>query len=173
MAIAVQCSESMGRPIDRSSVSFFNKKSLKIHPVHKETIMDIIKWRESYETGVGPMDTQHKKLIDLINILYRAIRNKESSDSISEVLEEMNSYAEIHLQEEESLLKEAGFPELAAHIASHQTYRERVKTLIAESRTGNEEVLKQTYKFLREWWMGHIVVDDKEYGEFFASKGLE
>lgn len=135
--------------------------------------MDIIKWRKSYETGIGSMDVQHQKLIDLINTLYKMIRNQESSDQINEVLDKMNKYAEIHLQEEESLLEKNDYPELSNHIEFHQSYREKVKTLIAESKKGNETIIKDTYTFLRKWWMDHIVTIDRKYGEFLKSKGTK
>jgi len=31
--------------------------------------MDIIKWRNSYETGIAEMDNEHRQLIQLINQL--------------------------------------------------------------------------------------------------------
>lgn len=135
--------------------------------------MDIIKWRQSYETGITSMDTQHQKLIELINRLYKVIRNRESGEGVSEILDEMNAYAEMHLLEEEDLLKTNDYPELASHIEFHQGYREKVETLIAESKQGNEAVIQETYRFLRSWWMEHIVTDDRKYGTFLKSKGVE
>lgn len=135
--------------------------------------MDIIKWRDSYETGIASMDDQHKKLIELINRLYREIRNPESKDAISDVLDEMDQYAEMHLQEEEALLENNEYPDLVSHVEFHRSYRDKVETLIAESKGGNEKVINETYTFLRKWWMEHIVTHDKEYGEFLQSKGVK
>lgn len=135
--------------------------------------MDIIKWRQTYETGIGSMDVQHQKLIDLINALYKMIRNETSNDSIMEILDEMSSYTERHLREEESLLQANDYPDLSNHIDLHHNYREKVKELIAESKNGNETTVKNAYAFLRQWWMKHIVTEDRKYGDFLKSRGVK
>jgi hemerythrin len=134
--------------------------------------MDLIKWRESYGTGVLSMDNQHRKIIDLINELYKHIRNEETSSSVEDVLSAMIKYAEEHLQEEENLLKTNDFSDYDEHMSKHQSYRERLSSLMAESKTDPEAAVKSTYAFLRQWWMGHIVDEDKKYGEFLKGKGV-
>jgi hemerythrin len=134
--------------------------------------MDLIKWRESYGTGVLSMDDQHRKIIDLINELYKNIRQEESSRSVEDVLADMMKYAEEHLQAEENLLKTNDFPDCDEHISKHQSYRERLTGLMAESTNDPDATVKSTYAFLRQWWMGHIVDEDKKYGEFLTGKGV-
>jgi hemerythrin-like metal-binding protein len=135
--------------------------------------MDLIKWRDSYETGIRSMDMQNQKLIKLINDLYKELRKEKSNGAIEEVLIEMTTYAEEHLQVEEGILEANGYPDLANHIAIHQSYRDQLTTLMAESKNDHEAAVKNTYAFLRQWWMGHIVTEDKKYGEFLKSKGVE
>ncbi len=130
--------------------------------------MAIFKWRESYETGVSTMDEQHQKLIELINNLYSALRDKESQTAIQDVLDEMNTYAEQHFEQEEVLLKEKDYPEYESHAASHQSYRDKLKVLIENSEKEEAQV-QEVYTFLRQWWMEHIVGEDKKYGEFIDS----
>ena len=119
------------------------------------------------------MDVQHQKLIELINELYKVLRKEESSESIKEVLEEMTKYAEKHLQVEEAFLETNNYPDFANHIAIHQSYKEKLKMLMAESKEEYGEAVKDTYTFLRQWWLGHIVAEDKKYGEFLKSKGVK
>ncbi len=135
--------------------------------------MDLIKWRGSYETGIRSMDTQHQKLIELINQLYKVLREQEPSSSIEGVLLEMTTYADEHLRIEEGLLTTNWYPDLANHIAIHQTYRDRLTALTEESVRKSATAAQDTYTFLRQWWMEHIVTEDKKYGEFLKSKGVE
>ena len=135
--------------------------------------MDLIKWRESYETGIHSMDMQHQKLIELINDLYKVLRKEKSNELIEDVLVEMTTYAEKHLQVEEGILEANGYPDVASHVTIHQSYRDQLTTLMAESKQDHEAAVKNTYAFLRQWWMGHIVAEDKKYGEFLKSKGVE
>jgi hemerythrin len=119
------------------------------------------------------MDMQHQKLIELINELYKALRKEETHESIEEVLIEMTTYAEKHLQVEEDILEANGYPDFRNHITIHQSYRDQLTTLMAESKKEHEAAIKSTYAFLRQWWMAHIVAEDKKYGEFLKSKGVE
>lgn len=135
--------------------------------------MDIIRWRESYEIGIGSMDMQHRKIIELINKLYKVIRKEEPSGSIEEILDEMAKYAEKHLKEEEAILKTNDYPELANHIAAHQRYLDRLKTLMPDSKKEKEAAAKDVYVFLRHWWVEHIVAEDRKYGDFLRSKGVK
>lgn len=135
--------------------------------------MDLIKWRESYETGISSMDMQHRKLIELINELYKELRKEESYQSVEDILAEMTTYAEKHLQVEESILETNDYPDYANHIAIHQSYRDQLTVLLAESKNDHEKTVNNTYAFLRQWWMGHIVGEDKKYGEFLKSRGVE
>lgn len=135
--------------------------------------MDLIKWRDSYATGIHSMDVQHQKLIELINALYKELRKEESKESLEEVLAEMTKYAEMHLQTEEEILDKNGYPDFANHIAIHQSYRDKLTALLAESTKEHKATVENTYAFLRQWWMKHIVTEDKKYGEFLRSKGIE
>jgi hemerythrin len=137
------------------------------------TGMDLIKWRESYETGIISMDTQHKKLIDLINKLYNVIRKNESIGIVDDVLKEMIKYGDIHLKNEEDLLKDNNYPDITNHIAQHQYYLEKLDAIMTKSIREKELAEKDTYAFLRQWWMTHIVAEDKKYGEFLKSKGAQ
>jgi len=119
------------------------------------------------------MDTQHQKLIELINQLYKVLREQEPSSSIEGVLLEMTTYADEHLRIEEGLLTTNWYPDLANHIAIHQTYRDRLTALTEESVRKSATAAQDTYTFLRQWWMEHIVTEDKKYGEFLKSKGVE
>lgn len=135
--------------------------------------MDIIKWRESYSTGITSLDRQHENLIELINKLYKVIIKEESSDSVEDVLSKLTEYAEKHLREEEAILETNGYPESANHIALHQSYLDEVKTLMIKVKKDKEVAVRDTYSFLRQWWLGHIVAEDQKYGEFLKAKGVE
>lgn len=126
--------------------------------------MDIIKWRSSYETGVEEMDMQHKKLIDLINILYRVMRNKESVAVVEGVINEMADYAGVHFRDEEAMLKAIGYPQYDEHISRHRAYRSQMENLMGNYEEDPENTVKEIYAFLRQWWIEHIIEEDKLYG---------
>ena len=40
--------------------------------------MTVIKWRDSYNTGVEQFDLEHHKILELIEVLYEAVRGVSS-----------------------------------------------------------------------------------------------
>lgn len=126
--------------------------------------MDIIKWRASYETGVEQMDAQHKQLIDLINTMYRVMRNMEDADAVDGVINAMLNYAERHFRDEEIFLRTSYYPHLDQHASLHQEYRLQMEKFMEEYEKNPREVTKEIYAFLRKWWLEHIVREDKLYG---------
>ncbi|SHO49407.1 bacteriohemerythrin [Desulfopila aestuarii] len=135
--------------------------------------MDIIKWRDSYETGIAEMDNQHRQLIQLINQLYGIIKEKDGFESVDAILQEMANYAEHHLRDEEKLLEEHGFPGLADQQKSHRNYFMKMDELQEAMEKDGRDAAQEIYVFLRQWWINHIVLEDKEYGPYLRGKGLK
>lgn len=134
--------------------------------------MDILKWRESYETGVVQMDEQHKRLIQLVNQMYGIIRDKKGFESLDEILKEMSEYAEQHLRDEEALLEKYGYPELNSQKKSHQEYLVKIDDLLFSVKADKNSGAQELYIFLRHWWIAHIVGEDVKYGSFLREKGV-
>jgi hemerythrin len=138
----------------------------------KENGMDIIKWRETYETGVQTMDSQHKRLIHLINQMYSILREKQALDTVDKVLAEMTEYAEQHFHDEEELLRRYDYPDISGQQASHLYYTQKIAALSDQKKTAELAAAQDIYAFLRSWWIEHITDEDKKYGPFLKDKGL-
>lgn len=134
--------------------------------------MEIIKWRDTFETGIEQMDEQHRRLIHLINQLYDILKTKAGYDAIDAILQEMADYAEHHLRDEEQLLAEHGYPGLEQHRQVHQSYFSRMDELLEAMNRDRQTATQQVYVFLRQWWINHIVEEDKRYGEYLRGKGV-
>ena len=42
--------------------------------------MAVIKWRDGYNTGVAQFDMEHHKIVELIDSMYAAIRDKSGKE---------------------------------------------------------------------------------------------
>ena len=58
--------------------------------------MPLIKWRDSYATGIKEMDDEHREIIDIINTLYEMIRDKKNYDELKNVYERLYNYSLNH-----------------------------------------------------------------------------
>lgn len=135
--------------------------------------MDIIKWRESYKTGIVDMDNHHRQLIKLINQLYEIVRDNTGYESVDAILHEMANYADYHFRAEENLLEQHDFPGLEEQRKSHGHYLSQIDELRKNFDKNNRESVQNIYVFLRNWLINHIVLEDKKYGTFLWGKGVQ
>lgn len=133
--------------------------------------MAVIAWKEVYATGIVALDNEHKALIEEINRLYEAVRNKKGEEVLGDILLMLTSYTLDHFAHEEKLMAQYGYPGLQEHQAIHQQLREAVQEMKARASHGNEPLAAELLKYLRFWLLEHIVEVDKKYGAFLESRG--
>lgn len=130
----------------------------------------IIKWRESYETGVEVMDNEHRELIEIINLLYQMQRDKKSYDELQDIYQRLLDYTQNHFQHEEKLMAESEYSGLEKQRQDHEEFVAKLKDMKEDLLSAKETAAPVVYKFLREWWLEHIVGMDKEYGPHLQGK---
>lgn len=138
--------------------------------------MGLVKWRSSYETGIASMDDQHKQLIELINKLYDRLKDQNSGTSTKDILNDMENYAALHFKTEEDLLNKYDYPDRQEQQEDHATYSATIKTMLASMNAENlseKEMASRLYKYLRGWWLDHIVSLDQKYGPYLRDKGAQ
>lgn len=134
--------------------------------------MESIVWDPSFSVGVAKLDAQHKKIIDIINLLRSKPDVDVRSETVSELLTRLTSYASDHFATEEQLLVEHGYPEAATHRLAHKAYRRKVVALCKDTMDHNASVPEELLRFLGEWWVNHILGDDMKYRSFLMDRGL-
>ena len=133
--------------------------------------MAFIEWREEFATGIESMDTQHKKLVDLINALHTAMTERRGNEVMMPVLERLVLYTTVHFDAEEALMQKHGFPHFAPHRQEHEKLKAQVVDFQNQVKAGKTHISVQVLQFLREWLLNHIQNTDKEYGQFIAEHG--
>ncbi|NPA45576.1 MAG: bacteriohemerythrin, partial [Chlorobi bacterium] len=84
---------------------------------------NLINWNETYSVGNAEMDKQHKKLIEIINKLFKSFKDGNAQEILHEILQEMIDYANYHLNSEEKLLYKYDYPEKEKHEKLHEEFR--------------------------------------------------
>ena len=125
-----------------------------------------ILWSPSYSVGNATIDLQHRKIINLINQLFREIE-EGLFDGTDEILTAIGRYTRIHFTFEENLLKNSAYPELESHMELHRKMAERTNALVA-SPPKCEETARKLLLVLREWWLDHILLQDQGYASFIG-----
>lgn len=144
-----------------------------INPKHKNIKLDesFFLWKQEYMTGIVAVDTQHKKLFQIMSDLFQTIKNNDlSSKIVEQTLHQMVDYAEFHFKQEEELFRIYSYTASDDHIQKHHDFRNTVQNLINQHDTS--EIMKSIILIaLKDWWVHHIMVEDMAYVPFIKSKG--
>ena len=132
----------------------------------------LLRWGPDLSVGVEAMDEQHRRLVDLVNTLYQAMRGGQAGEVLQEVLDELVDYTRTHFGREESMMSLHGYPELGKHRQEHEALVERVADLQERLRAGKAALGVDALNFLKSWLIHHIQGTDGKYGAFFNEKGV-
>lgn len=128
--------------------------------------MTLIKWRDGYNTGVEQFDREHHKLVDLIDVMYHAIRDKESKETAQRACTELVAYTIYHFDNEELAMDAVGYDALVEHKAEHKRLKDEVIMLQQRLDTEFPEAATELYRLLRDWLINHIQDCDKRYAPY-------
>ncbi|MDD2851877.1 MAG: bacteriohemerythrin [Desulfuromonadaceae bacterium] len=134
--------------------------------------MAIIEWSPAYSVKVKKFDDQHKKLVDMINQLYDAMKSGQGSTMIGAVLQSLITYTGTHFADEIKLMQANGYPELAKHQAEHDKFVKQVVDFQKKFQDGSAMLTMSVLSFLKDWLVKHIQGEDKKYGPFLNAKGI-
>ena len=123
-------------------------------------------WDNKFNTGVAVVDTQHHKLVDLINRLGSISAHLTSTGELGEILTELANYTVYHFGTEEELMNQYAVDasHQVIHIKAHRHFTEQV-TVAAKILLSSKDVTKQLVspllKYLTNWLVQHILGADK------------
>ena len=135
--------------------------------------MAFLEWDNSYSTGIPSMDSQHQKLVQLINALHTAMSEGRGNDVMGPVLDRLVTYTAVHFNAEESLMKLHHFPNYDAHKVEHEKLKQQVADFQTKVNTGKASISVQVLQFLKDWLLNHISDSDKQYGGYLSARGVK
>lgn len=126
----------------------------------------LITWKAKYLVDNPVIDKQHRELVNIINELYDAIKDKGDIDYAFITYKELMNYTETHFSEEEEILRKANYPDLERHIKTHQKLKAKVIELKEHFEEDKKEICLETFLFLKSWITDHILAEDTKYAPF-------
>ena len=132
----------------------------------------LISWTDDLSVGIASIDGQHKVLVNLINELNSAMRQRKSGEVLVGVLGKLKQYTVKHFAAEEEFFERFGYPDAPAHKKAHNELVEQVLAFEQELKSGRAKVTMEIMRFLKDWLVGHIMGTDKLYSTFLTSKGV-
>ncbi|MFZ5979966.1 MAG: bacteriohemerythrin [Candidatus Zixiibacteriota bacterium] len=133
--------------------------------------MTFITWHDAlFGIGVKKIDDQHKKILELINILHDSLHRGDGNSEMGEILKELVDYIKYHFSEEEKLMAESSYPDVEAHCVLHVKFTRHVVSVLLRLRNQQEVSIYELLSFLLDWWNEHIVRVDKKIGKYLAAR---
>jgi methyl-accepting chemotaxis protein len=137
---------------------------------YKDPNMSLMAWNDSFATEVGDVDTHHKRLIDLINEIYRGIMLENEKSAVDNTLNELVDFTVMHFKYEESLFDKYGYEDSVAHKQKHKELLAQVGDYVGRYKDGNAEISHELLSFLKNWLTKHILGVDQKYSVYLKSK---
>jgi hemerythrin len=127
--------------------------------------MPLIQWNNKMSVGLEEIDTQHKKLVDIINKLHDALKTNSYEKELKTIFTELIDYTKYHFSTEEQILEKAEYKDLENHKIQHKKFVTKMLRMKDRCYQGKEEISVELSSFLSSWMIGHILHSDKDYTE--------
>ena len=128
----------------------------------------LMEWSDKLSVGVARIDSEHKRLLALLNELNWALEGGTGLGALSGVLDGLVYYASYHFTHEEDQFRRSDYPAYEAHRLQHRALTARVKEIYADFQNGGEEaeLPGEVLEFLKNWLFHHIMELDREFGAY-------
>ena len=126
--------------------------------------MKNIIWDDSLNVDVEEINEDHRRLVDLFNILSHSVAEGDSAEYIEAVLEELINCTIWHFSHEERLMLLYKYEGLKEHKEEHGELIKSVRTLQKKFHKENKLLTNEDIDYLANWLTEHIVGYDMNLG---------
>lgn len=129
----------------------------------------MFRWSENYSIGHQQLDAQHQMLFELISTLETHLPRNQLMNipvwnhGIEGTLRHLVEYANYHFETEEMFLLQQSYGSLQDHCRCHFEYTQSVNRMIGQiTETRSLEHLDVLIRYLKSWWLSHVLTEDQD-----------
>ncbi|WP_421901214.1 bacteriohemerythrin [Maridesulfovibrio sp.] len=146
-------------------------------------------WKAKYLLDIDEVDAQHQHYFSICNRIVNLCDMARTGKEVRFgpfilVIFELRSYAFKHFLTEETLLAKYKYPQVFSHIELHDQYLEvirefnrKIKIYHAQAKDPVDDVflteVEKVIEFALNWWVNHIMEEDRKYADFIKQVGKE
>ncbi|MBN8455391.1 bacteriohemerythrin [Accumulibacter sp.] len=130
--------------------------------------MKDIVWDQILSVGVDEIDEDHRKLVNIFNILNHAVVDEESPQYLAAILAELINCTVWHFSHEERLMLKHRYDAIEEHKAEHQELIKSAQELQQEILRANKPMVDEHIEFLERWLTEHILTADLRLGSHLS-----
>jgi len=135
--------------------------------------MALIEWNAQLRLGIEEIDGQHKKLIELINDLHNAMKERKAKEIMSKIIDGLTEYSIVHFSKEEKYFDDFKYTNSFSHKREHQSFIKKIKEFKSDFDKGKIMLSMEIMDYLKAWWTDHIQKTDAAYAPLFMEKGVK
>jgi methyl-accepting chemotaxis protein len=132
----------------------------------QEKSLKLLSWQPENNIGIDEADRQHKKMLDMMNEVHILSAQNYSIDSISQALDVLISYTEVHFDWEEKFFDSYQYPKSKEHKNHHAKLIDELRNHQKNISLGEPEKIDKELSFLNDWLINHIQNGDRDYASF-------
>lgn len=133
----------------------------------------VLRWTPALQLGIAEIDTQHARLIELIDRLRLATVAGSAEMAALGVLAELVDYTQYHFATEWRYMQQHGYADSPAHQREHDAMTDRVGGFVDQFTNGTTTLPTDLLAFLEGWLARHINGTDRLLCEYLKSKGVQ
>ena len=130
--------------------------------------MAFLDWSDSLSVNSRLLDTDHKRLIDLINGLHVASLNLANPSGSAAAMDVLVDFTKTHFVHEETLMRKTAYPQFIPHKIEHDRLMKQLEDFRKRFDAGQITLSIDNIVFLRTWLCDHIVKVDTHLGAWLA-----
>ncbi|SDK90499.1 hemerythrin [Maridesulfovibrio ferrireducens] len=132
----------------------------------------IVEWSDDLSVNVRTIDEHHMVLINMINDLYQAMRQRKTGSKVTDIVDKLLEYTKYHFGYEEKIFDKYRYPDSASHKKLHRSFENKIEEFGNSLASGKATVSNEVIRFLKDWLVKHIMIVDHKYSEFMNDHGI-
>ena len=123
-------------------------------------------WTATYETGNTQVDNEHKEIFTLVQKLLDSVNDEAL---ITSTMDFLANYAVNHFRNEEHLMTESSYPDMAVHKKQHDDFVQEVLALFdrVKNESDTEKKSMDIEKVIVNWLIDHVLGSDKVMADHY------
>jgi hemerythrin-like metal-binding protein len=124
--------------------------------------------------GVEAIDREHIAVLDLLAKFIACVKAKADAEEALDVLSEAIKAGNAHMEHEEHMMDEAGYPGVEEHKRLHRTARLTYTTLMSDTFAfrAHDPALLEQFAAVERLLCHHFSGPDRQFAEYLITRGI-
>jgi hemerythrin-like metal-binding protein len=127
-------------------------------------------WTDEFSIGHELIDSQHKRLLDLVNDVADAVEGAYDQEATGVALRRLCDYTVDHFATEEDLMDMDAYAYYDQHMSEHMECTTKALEFLQAYTSGEQVDMRAFVQFVSKWICEHILGTDQKLGDFLRQR---